>query len=83
MGLLMKKLNVKLRAIFYREGDEWAAHCLEMDILGHGETKEQALAQMTEALRIQVADSIDSGNLGNLFMPADDEIFRKYARAVG
>jgi predicted RNase H-like HicB family nuclease len=75
----MKSLRVPLRAVFYQDEGDWIAHCLEFDLCGDGQTKEEAGACLEEAVSLQVRDSLEHHNLGNLFSPADGEFFRMFA----
>ena len=75
----MAPLHISLRVVCFREGESWFAHCLEFDLIGDGPTKVEALAQLAEAIRIQMEFSIEHDNLGNLFSPADGEAFLKFA----
>ena len=47
-------LRVPLHVVFYREGEAWIAHCLEFDLAGDGDTKEEALDSLSEAVTLQV-----------------------------
>ena len=42
----------KFHASVWREGDWYVAQCLEVDVASQGATKEEALANLTEALRL-------------------------------
>lgn len=75
----MKKLRIPLRILFYPEGDAVVAHGLELDLVGTGPTKQQALDMLREAVEIQVEATIRNGNLANLIRPADPEILEMYA----
>jgi predicted RNase H-like HicB family nuclease len=75
----MQSLRVPIRVVFYRDEDAWIAHCLEFDLLGDGETQEQALEMLSDAIRIQVEATVDFGNPANLFSPADGRFFRMFA----
>jgi hypothetical protein len=75
----MQALRLPLRIVFYREDGDWIAHCLEFDLAGDGPTKDAALASLSAAIRIQVDESLKSGNLDNLFMPAEGKYFRMFA----
>jgi hypothetical protein len=75
-----RSLRVPLRVVFYREGERWIAHCLEFDLVGDGDTKEEALRLLAEAIAVQVDASLEGDNLANLFTPADGEFFQKYAQ---
>jgi hypothetical protein len=75
----MKNLRIPLRIVFYRDGEDWVAHCLEMGLLGDGPTKEAALDALRESVEIQVEASIEHKNLENLFSPADPIYFAMFA----
>jgi len=36
----------------WREGDLWVAQCLEVDVASQGETEEEALAKLKDALEL-------------------------------
>jgi predicted RNase H-like HicB family nuclease len=72
-------LRIPLRVVFYREGGEWVAHCLEFDLLGAGSTKESAIEQLGEAVSLQIAASVEHNNPANLFSPADGRFHRMFA----
>lgn len=75
----MQSLRVPVRVVFYREEGSWIAHCLEFDLLGDGETQEQALGKLSGSIQIQVEATVDYGNPANLFSPADGKYFRMFA----
>jgi predicted RNase H-like HicB family nuclease len=75
----MKSLRIPLRIVFYRESDAWIAHCLEFDLCGDGETKEAALDNLSEAVRLQLEFSVEQSNFGNLFAPAGGKFFQMFA----
>ncbi len=85
-----ESLSFPMRVVFYKEGEDFIAHCLEFDLVGHGSTQEAALELLSEAISIQVEETLQSGNSENLFSPAPGEFFRMFAagkpshhRAVG
>ena len=75
----MKPMRIPLRVVFYPEDGEWIAHCLEFDLLGSGETKQEAVESLAEAIRLQVDESLRHDNPRNLFTPADGEFFEMFA----
>jgi predicted RNase H-like HicB family nuclease len=75
----MTNLRVPLRIVFYPEAGSWVAHCLEFDLAGDGTTKEAALMELSEAIRLQIEATVEHGNFRNLFTPADGEVFAKFA----
>ena len=75
----MRMLRVPVQIVFYKDENDWIAHCLQFDVCGHGVTKQEALECLSEAVRIQVEDSLKNNNTRNLFSPADSEFFRMFA----
>lgn len=75
----MQALRIPIRIVFYRDEGSWFAHCLEFGLLGDGPTKQEALEQLAEAIRLQVEASVEHGNPANLFMPADGKYFEMFA----
>jgi hypothetical protein len=75
----MQPLQISIRVVCFREGTAWIAHCLEFDLIGDGLTQKEAIAQLAEAIRIQVEFSIEHENLNNLFSPADGGVFLRFA----
>lgn len=75
----MKAMRIPLRIVFYKSSGQWVAHCLEFDLCGHGMEKRDAILMLAEAIRIQLAETIESQNPLNLFSPADSEIFARFA----
>lgn len=77
--LAMKNLRIPLRIVFYRDGQDWIAHCLEFDLIGDGSTKESALDSLGTAIDLQVKESVEHANPSNLFSPADGKYFAMFA----
>jgi predicted RNase H-like HicB family nuclease len=75
----MMKMRIPLRAVFYLDGGHWVAHCLEFDLMGHGETRQEALSMLSEAIAIQIEATVRHQNPANLFSPADGRIFAMFA----
>lgn len=73
------KLRVPIRIVFYREGDEWIAHCLEFDLMGNGGSQEEAMESLKTAITLQAAFSAEHQNWSNLFTPADGRFFEMFA----
>lgn len=76
----LNTLRIPLRIVFYKDDDTAViAHCLEFDLIGHGDTHEQAVGSLCEAINVQVKETIRTGNSENLFSPAPGEYFRMFA----
>jgi predicted RNase H-like HicB family nuclease len=68
-----------LRIVFYKDEDDWIAHCLEFDLIGDGVTREKAMENLAEAILLQIQASVEHNNVANLFSPADGKYFRMFA----
>lgn len=72
-----------LRAVGYREGRWWIAHCLELDIVAQGDTPQESIVQLIELIGAQLNDATRRGEPGSVFFPAPSEFWNLYARAAG
>jgi hypothetical protein len=70
------------RAIAYREGGEWIAHCLDLDIVSAEGSREGAVAALAEAMALQLAYAREHDNFAHLFRPAPEEAWQKLAEIV-
>jgi len=75
----MRPLRIPIRAVFYREDGRWFAHCLELDLMGDGQSQAEALGHLRDAIASQVSASIENQNAANLFTPAEPRFFEMYA----
>ena len=69
-----------LRVLGYKEGNGWAAHCLETDLVGFGKTFDSALRDLMELTEMQVSFAAHMKQPNLLDHPAPPEIFEIYAR---
>jgi predicted RNase H-like HicB family nuclease len=72
-------LRLPLRIVFYQEDGDWVAHCLELDLMGDGETREDALEQLAEAIVLQIDATAKLRNPANLISPAEAKFFAMFA----
>jgi predicted RNase H-like HicB family nuclease len=75
----MNLFRIPLRVVFFREGGDWVAHCLEFDLAGDGATKEDAFQVLVDAIAIQLEATIQHDNPKNLFSPAPAEFLEMFA----
>ncbi len=73
----MKAFRIPLRIVLYRERRTWFAHCLELDLLGHGRSKEAAAEKLGEAIEAQLLFCVEGK--GQLFHPAPAEFYEMFA----
>ncbi|MGE3637556.1 MAG: type II toxin-antitoxin system HicB family antitoxin [Pirellulales bacterium] len=76
---MAESMRLPIRIVFYKEGNAWVAHCLEFDLMGDGDTREEALDQLGDAIALQIEASIEHDNPANLFSPADGKFFEMFA----
>ena len=79
----MEQLRGPFRVVLYRDGNDWVARCLEFDLMGDGDTKQQALERFAEAVSLQVEATVEHSNPDNLFSPAEGRYFRMFAAGEG
>lgn len=73
-------LNLDLRVFGYREGDLWVAHCLEMDLLGHGKTFKSALGDLLELIEMQVSFALQEKDPSMIYRPAPHWVWAGFER---
>lgn len=78
---MAEKFRLDLRAVVYREGEWWIAHCLEMDLVAEGKTPRQALRDLLEISLAHVRYADEQGDLNSVFRPAPPEIWRMFSTA--
>jgi hypothetical protein len=76
---MKKVIRTPLRIVFYREGNDYVAHCLEFDLVGDGASPREAVNALCEAITIQIQASLKYNNPRNLFTPADGKFFAMFA----
>ncbi len=54
--------NIQLKNVVWKEGDYYVAQCLNVDISSFGDTKEDALKNLDEALSLYFDDNDDIQN---------------------
>ncbi|HVX86268.1 MAG TPA: hypothetical protein VH253_15905 [Phycisphaerae bacterium] len=75
----MQIFRLALRAVLYQDAGRWLAHCLEMDLIGEGVTREEALDSLSESIHMQVEFSVENNNVANIFQPADARYLQMFA----
>ena len=60
------------------EDDLHIAHCLELDIVATGATKEEADKNIKDLIAAQVDYSFSNGNLEHLYHPAPPEVWKEF-----
>jgi hypothetical protein len=66
----MAENRLSFRATVSREGDEWVAHCLDLDIVTVATTPDQAMDRLADAVGAQLWYAKMHDNFAYLFKPA-------------
>jgi len=72
--------SAQFRACLYPSSDKkgFVAHCLELDLIGEGKTPLKAIAELIEAIEIQIKAC---DNPSQFFFFAPESVWRKYKEA--
>ena len=73
--------SIKLNIVVYREGEEWIAHCLQMDIVASGKSAKVVEDDIIALIKAQVRFAIDNDNMENVFKPAPSAIWSMIGHA--
>ena len=73
------RLAPNLDVLGVREDGAWCAIALEMSLRGYGETFDDALDALVEAIEAQVTFAVQHDNLDQIFVPAEPHYFRLHA----
>ena len=74
-----KALMLTLRVLGYKQKDgQWAAHCLETDLVGYGKTFDKALAHLEELTQMQISFALYKDQPSLLDCSAPPEIFETF-----
>ena len=72
-------MELAINVLGVREDGAWCAIALEMSLRGYGETFQEALNELTQAMEAQVSFAVQHDNLDQTFIPAEPHYFRLYA----
>jgi len=61
-----------------KEGKEYVAHCLELDIVATASTLSQVKSDIKDLIITQVDYAFRNDNLANLYRPAPPEVWREF-----
>ena len=70
--------SVKVSVLGYKEHGDWVAHALEMDLIGVGDTWEEALSELSGSIHTQVSFAKYQGDDSLIFRPAPAEFFERF-----
>lgn len=80
----MTRLAHRLHAVIYPAEDlpgQWIAHCLELDVVTQGDSAEDAVAMLDDALRTLAYENLSHGQPPFQFRSAPAEDWERFRRA--
>lgn len=73
--------DLSFRVVVYNDDGNWAAHALELDIVGAGETPDEAMSELISAIECQVTFALQSGDPSLMDHEAPPEIIALWEEA--
>lgn len=70
--------KIELSVLGYTEDGTWLAHCLEMDVIGYGQSLEEAMKSLAELIEMQVSFAVSQGHPQSLWNPAPPKYWMIY-----
>lgn len=76
-----KLFDLSLRAIIYQEDGIFLARCLEMDLIGTGETEKESLRQLQEIIEQHISFALFKDDDGLILFPSEKIYFDRWEQA--
>ena len=73
--------DLQLDLLLYADDGQWAAHCLQLDLVEHGPTQQAAAAALLDVIRAHLEYALEHDNLEHLFHPASPDVWRRFLTA--
>src|SRR5436190_15294888 len=73
---------IDLHAVVYREGSQWAARCLEVDLVQCARTPQAAIKDLIGAVETHIQYGAKVGDIAKAFRPADEQYWHMYFRGA-
>ena len=74
--------RLSFRATVAREGGDWVAHCLDLDLVATGPTAEVAMDELAGAVEVQLWYARAQDNFEYLFRPAPAEAWERFGEIL-
>ncbi len=73
---------MKIKILLSKDGNEFAAHALEMDLVAYGKTESMAIAQLRGLIRNQISFAIEKGEDRLIDFRAPPEYFNQWEKLI-
>jgi predicted RNase H-like HicB family nuclease len=78
MAEAQESSGMRLRVVFYQDDGDWYGHCLELDLVESGATREEAKASVLDVIRAHVEWAIQHENMEHLYRSAPMEFWTRF-----
>jgi len=68
--------SLMVHVIIYQEDDYYVSHCLEFDLVAQENSTQESFQNLLDAIELQTAYALETGDLENLIQPAPPEFWR-------
>lgn len=75
------RYELPIRVLLSRDGRDYVAHGLEVDLLGYGRTEDSAMSELHDALAAQMAFASQTNRPEMVYHPAPKEYFERWEAA--
>jgi hypothetical protein len=73
--------DLSIRVLIYKEDDQFVAHALELDILGYGDSEDEAKKELKDLVASQLSFASCVGKPDIVTFPAPKEFFARWEKA--
>ncbi|MBI2843139.1 MAG: hypothetical protein HYX78_07040 [Armatimonadetes bacterium] len=71
------KMPIHLRVLVDRQGSEYVAHCLEINLVSTGPTIDAVTSDMKDLIEAYIEYALENDNMDNFWRPAPPEVWQK------
>jgi hypothetical protein len=75
-----KQPNFQFDVLLYRDDGQWAAHCLQLDLVEYG-TWKAAQGAIRDVSRAHIEYALEHDNMDYLFHPAPSDIWKLFLKS--
>ena len=64
--------------LLYQEDDQWVGHCLQLDLVEAGATRQEAQEHIVDVIRAHIEYALENDNMEYVFHPAPAAVWRRF-----
>lgn len=76
-----KQPEFRVDVLLYCDGDQWAAHCLQLDLVECAASREEAQEAILDVIRAHIEYALEHDNMEHLFHPAPADVWKLFLGA--